>query len=263
MKFDVISDIHLEDTFNGQTMESFVARILPENPSELLVFAGDFGYFNDDNISFLTELKKYYPYILYVLGNNDIKISNKNPEGFHDAKERVLNFKKRADALGGVFHLDGRTFTFKGYTFGGCDLFYDFDEIKLHLKLNDGAILDEWKKRKLDFKHRGWIDDPKLFAEEEKQKLRHILPQSDIIVTHGPPNYFVANHDQTMGFYRFEGGEFQQKIHYKVWIFGHQHQRRWETKYGCLFVNPSYMDEENPVILTINLTSKEGKSTWT
>jgi predicted phosphodiesterase len=249
--FDVISDVHLEDYLNEKTMFEFVQEILPEKPNKLLVFAGDFGYENRQTIAFIKELRKTYETILFVYGNNDLKLPRSNPENFKNVPERIESLNKQIENINGVHYLNGKTFNWGGLVFGGSDIFYDFDEIKQNLGLTYDEIYAFWKEKNLDDKHREWIIDPKSYAEEDKNKLRNIIEKTDIIITHGPPNYFVDEEDKKLGFFRFDGEEFKEKIKDKIWIYGHRHKRHDEIKYGCRFINAAYAECKSPRIIQI------------
>lgn len=254
MHFDLISDVHLDETLIGQTIPAFVERILPEEPSSILVFAGDFGYYNDQNISFLTELKKYYPYILYIYGNNDLKLPLfHNKEKFLNVKERVFAFEDSIKHVDGIYRLTEKPLTVNSIRFIGSDIFYDFDDLKHYFGASDQEILQEWECQNLHKKHVGWIDEPKTFAATEKRKLLEYIDDSDVIVTHGSPNYFVTNLEETMGFYRFDGEVFKDKIQGKVWCFGHRHRRFIGRIHGCMFYNASYFHHEKEKIIRISI----------
>ena len=259
MKFDLISDVHLDIALSDRTVEALVQQILPSTPQPLLVFAGDFGDYNEQNIAFLKELKKTYSTIFFIYGNNDLKLKTSNPEGFEDVYERVKAFEYEVSSLEGVYRLDENCRTFQGIVFGGSDIFYDFDEIMHHLHLEKKEIYEEWYKHHLHIKHRGWIHDPDAFAQLQKEKLRQFIPKADVIITHGAPNFFVGEKDEMIGFFRFEADEFIPYIENKVWCFGHQHRRMYAQKHGCTFINASYMGTRYPKIQTVSVSKTAKK----
>ena len=256
MKFDLISDVHLDELLQGdllhQSIPRFVQSILPATPSKLLVFAGDFGFYNFQNIEFLHELKKTYDVILYVYGNNDTKLNlHVNIEDFTDAKERIKAFEEEVKHISGVYHLDGTTFEWEGCTFGGSNIFFDFNDLKKQFGFTDAHIQQCWKDQRLHIKHQGYIDDPYVYSTEEKDKLRRIFRTSDVIITHGSPDYFIGD-DKVKGFFRFDGDEFISQLPHKLWCFGHQHQRMLNHTYnGCRFYNASYLGTNSPQIVTV------------
>lgn len=238
---DVFGDPHVDEIEEWKA-KAFVEKIIPKNPSSIMCFKGDFSYNNEQTLEFLNELTKHYEYVLFVLGNNDVKIYDKHPEGYRDAFERVMRLKKDLRSIPRAIHLDGKTFTHRGITYGGSDIFYDFQSVQNQFDMSEEEVLKEWHRRRLHVRHKGWIIDPVAHAEKQKEQLRSLIPLSDVIITHGPPNYFVTPDDQTMGFFRFDATEHIQNISGKTWLFGHQHQRRDEIRYGCRFVNAAYAE---------------------
>ncbi|WP_366289896.1 hypothetical protein [Paenibacillus sp. AN1007] len=67
IQFDLISDIHLDFWVeyssnlrkHNQKVDKFIDLILPNEPSEVLVIAGDLGHYNKQNLIFLEKLKWY------------------------------------------------------------------------------------------------------------------------------------------------------------------------------------------------------------
>lgn len=243
--FDIISDIHLDKWFKTkithleEDMKQWVEHLLPSNPSDCLVFVGDFGEYNAQNIAFVDEIRKYYEHVLFVLGNNDLTIplEEYNIECFSNAKERVQAFLREIEAFENVHYLNGTTFTYQHITFGGSDLFFDFDLFKKHYDLTNDEIERVWENKKMGIKHKGLMDNPSMYLEEEKNKLEDIVSSSDIIITHGPPDYFFDPTPQNIGFFAFVGDRYISSIKDKTWCFGHNHNRKDEIKYGCRFIN--------------------------
>lgn len=256
MKFDLLSDVHLDETLII-SMEEYVQKLLPENPSDILVFAGDFGYSNEQNISFIKELKKTYGYILFILGNNDIKIPLKENGEYHSTTKRVKDFQEKAKQINGVIYLNNKTITINGITFTGSDIFYDFETLKKRFEMTDEEILNEWKRKKLDQKHGDYIKDPNQYTKELKKVLFSNIENSNVIITHAPPHFVQDKNDHDIGFFAFDAEEIIDKIADKVWCFGHKHKRYKGTHYGCNFHNASYFNHENEKIITI-----ECQKTW-
>lgn len=256
--YDLISDVHLEEIsfpHNSWSLDTYVSSILPQTPSSTLVFAGDFGLYNDQTIEFLKLLKQAYSHILYVYGNNDIKVRIQDqPLIYRDAFARVKDFEEQVKEIENVIHLDGQVVEIDGIRYGGSNLFYDFDSMKTHFAMTKQECERLWKHLKLHLKHKGYIDDPHAFAEHEKEKLRNVVPHADVIVTHAPPDYFMDTVEDYAGFYRFDGEEFLPYLEGKVWCFGHQHQRMTNRlHHGCRFYNASYVGSHHPRIVTIHL----------
>jgi predicted phosphodiesterase len=256
MRFDVFSDVHLDEIEDNLNIKAFVKSVLPEDPSDLLIFAGDFGYDNEQNIEFLKELKKTYQTILFVLGNNDTKIPLNSPTPFKNARERVNDFLLEAAKLEGVIYLD-HPVEVNGIRFGGSDIFFDFDDLKNRFGMNDSEVFNLWVKKKLHVKHLNFIVHPQLYTSVEKKRIDNMLRYVDVVITHGPPNYFVDPADDGKGFFRFDATDMADKLEGKVWIFGHNHQRFETEEFGCYFLNPSFFEDNEPgfdnKIITVEL----------
>ena len=79
MKFDYISDIHLDfhcteyrTTHKNfyKDIEAFAKRLLPPNPSPTLLIAGDTGHRFEQDSYLLLKLRETYKDILIVPGNH-------------------------------------------------------------------------------------------------------------------------------------------------------------------------------------------------
>ncbi len=86
MKIDILSDLHLDFYFKPhlttqENVVSFFEPILTQNNTrkigDVLVIAGDIGHYNSQNIEVLKIIqKKFYKYIICVLGNHDYYLVN-------------------------------------------------------------------------------------------------------------------------------------------------------------------------------------------
>jgi len=245
LTFDIISDIHLDKWFKTRIthleddMKQWVAQLLPSTPSQCLVFVGDFGEYNAQNIAFLAEIRKHYTHVLFVLGNNDLTlpVEEYNIEGFSDAKERLQSFLIKIDSFENVHYLNGTTFTYQGVTFGGSDIFFDFELFNKHYNFTPNQLNELWYQKKMDIKHKGLMDDPFAYSKKQKRDLKTLVVSSDVIITHGPPDYFFEPTPQNIGFYAYVGDDFKPFIQDKIWCFGHNHKPKDEVKYGCRFIN--------------------------
>lgn len=244
MKVDILSDVHL-DEIPDVSIKKMVQHILPSKPSHLLIFAGDFGYDHQLTIKFVKRLRETYEKILFVLGNNDTKLRLKKDSPFASAGERVEAFLKEVEGIEGVRYLRD-PIEIDGVVFGGSDLFFDFEVLEDRFGMSDEEIWALWKKKKLDQKHRGFIDDPKAYAKAEKQRIERMIGAIDVLVTHGPPHFLRDPNDDARGFFVFEGSQLQEQIQDKVWIFGHLHKRFEGQAFGCQFYNATYFTEDGP-----------------
>ena len=79
-KIDITSDLHLDfwiDPQNSQKkqekmMRRLISCLLPDEPSNVLVIAGDTGHYNWQNVMFIKLLKETYNHICIVFGNHDL-----------------------------------------------------------------------------------------------------------------------------------------------------------------------------------------------
>ena len=101
---DVISDTHV-DSWVGINHPEFtqelllhklIGKILPENPSDIIIIAGDIGHYNSQNMLFFSILKQYYKKILWVHGNHELYlISNKMKKQYeYNSFNRLNEFIK-------------------------------------------------------------------------------------------------------------------------------------------------------------------------
>lgn len=241
MKIDLLSDIHLDDIDGLQNMNDFVNRLLPKEPNKLLVIAGDFGYDNDQTMDFLTHLKVHYETILFVYGNNDLKIKL-NYYPFDHVKDRIIAFEERIEKIKGVYRLTPTPIDIRGKVFIGSELFADKrSSIKRGHRLTD--IDAKWKEKGFNKRHVGWIQDIEEHAKREKEKLINHITHADVIVTHGQPDFLRRDNDHALGFFSFIADEFKGKISGKTWVYGHKHCRSFERMFDCSFHNASYQGE--------------------
>lgn len=252
--FDLISDVHL-DEISKLDIPKFVRKLLPKELSSTLVFAGDFGYYNEQNYIFLKELKNYYPNILFVFGNNDLKLPLKsNYENFFSVKDRVEDFLLRLQTLLGVEYISDRVVEVEGTKFVGSDIFFDFESLTKRFNVTDDFVFSLWKSKNLDKKHVGWIENPKEYSLARKNNLFSNIKESDVVVTHAPPNFFINENDETLGFFYFDGSSFAPFIENKTWVFGHRHQRSFHNAFGCNFYNASFSGSDSANIISVILT---------
>lgn len=135
--FDLISDLHLDfyvreyhdwDKENTPTVsliiQAFVDSIIPDQPSPVLVIAGDLGHMNSQSLLLLKCLTDKYEHVLFVAGNHDLYLFPHENEHvlFNSSTERWHELKSMANEIPEVTALDGNTVTINGVTFGGTSL---------------------------------------------------------------------------------------------------------------------------------------------
>jgi predicted phosphodiesterase len=252
--FDLISDIHLDfwvtpgwNAFKQKkSLQEFIQKILPPQPSDVLVIAGDIGHYNKQNYKLLTALKEHYVYILLVAGNHDYYMpspSIRYKYGFN-SMNRLDDMKKMIKYLPNVLFLDGDVVTIDGTQYGGCGMWYDFQYGIQILNSNYPDLYDYWKSISNDAAFtRGKPRDTREMFYEEKRKLARILPYSDVVITHFSPDWSrspqVGKLSKATSFYYFDGAPFFPLISKKIWCFGHMHRRMDYVNHDCRFINAS------------------------
>ncbi|MGG1659511.1 metallophosphoesterase family protein [Brevibacillus sp. NRS-1366] len=252
--FDLISDIHLDFWVKVENpkhkmlpqIEDFINSILPDNPQNVLVIAGDLGHYNWQNQLLIKELKQVYEHILLVAGNHDFYLVSTNQEKQYQGKstKRVLEMKELCKEVMNVHYLDGNIIEIDGVKFGGVGIWYDFSYGMKELGYTKEALYSKWWEVMNDSRLiKGLLDKSFTFADEEKKKLDSIVDESDVIITHvgGDWSRVIGNYkfDSVTSFYYFDGSNHFSKLEDKVWCFGHTHQRYDYDAYGCRFVNAS------------------------
>jgi DNA repair exonuclease SbcCD nuclease subunit len=260
--FDLISDLHLDfwvkHSWNlikvKKDLRDYIELILPTSISDTLVIAGDLGHHNKQNSLFLKALKAYYKNILLVPGNHDYYLASKSIryQYNYDSMNRLKEMKNLTQNLPGVNYLDGEVVTINGIRYGGCGMWYDFQYGIQILNSTYAKIFDYWQTVSNDAALiRGLPRLTRDMFYEEKRKLAHILPESDVIITHFSPDWSQAPADRKLdlstSFYYFDGLSYQQRISKKIWCFGHIHSRMDYVNHGCRFINAAvgYPNENN------------------
>ena len=247
-QFDLISDIHVDFWVNqdNKRMSDFVRSLLPTTPSRVLVIAGDIGHYNSQNELLLNELKHYYEFIILTFGNHDLYLISKQMSGKykHDSLLRKADMKKRSDKIKGVTYLDGNTVTINGITYGGTGMWYDYSYARLTFNTPLEILYKLWLTSSNDANFvKGQAHDIARFAEIERVKLRNIIDQTDVIITHVGPDWSQLideyQGDLFTSFYYFDGQEFFSHIKEKTWCYGHTHVRYDYSQHNCRFINAS------------------------
>jgi predicted phosphodiesterase len=232
-------------------MYAFVKRILPHQPSNTIVFAGDFGYDADLAISFLKQLSLFYTHVLYIYGNNDLKVY----EGLEEPSKMKIEryFKANSDRYPGIIKLKKTPVYIEGLVFIGSDLFFDITYLYKKHRILRVQVENEWRRKGLDVKHRHTITDPYRFSEDEIARLYGEIKEADVIVTHGMPDY-ENEKGGPIYFSKLRLPQTTSELKNKTWIYGHMHERKTQVKYGCRFINASFMGEgSDQKIVTVEI----------
>ncbi|MBA9087282.1 hypothetical protein FHR92_003766 [Fontibacillus solani] len=234
--FDLISDLHADFWLDHKcskqlSVDRFVDELLPDNPSDVLVIAGDLGHHNTESELLLKSFRRYYRNVLYVVGNHDYYLVNSKErwKNNYRSRNRIINLKETTASLEGVTFLDGTTITIDGTTYGGCGMWHDmsygvslgFSQSELYYlwgrSMNDSSlIIPTFTENRL-----------RTLFESELAKLEHIFDQCQVIVTHvGPDVSNVINkykNDPVTTFFYFDGSTLLERANGKTWCFSHTH----------------------------------------
>ncbi|KIL41417.1 hypothetical protein SD70_07155 [Gordoniibacillus kamchatkensis] len=251
--FDLISDLHLDfwirPTWNpfssAHKLQRMLAAIVPAAPSDVLVIAGDLGHDNKQNARFVRRLAEVYSHIVVVLGNHDYYVQTAAQRSAYRLRSelRVAEMKKLLERIPNVSLLDGDCVKVDGVTYGGCSMWYDFQYGIQVLNRHYRQLYEHWMRRSNDARFvlgsaPGWLEE---LVREQKRKLRSVVGQADVIVTHVAPDWSVVPEGRELepetSCYFFDGKPYYADAAGKVWCYGHVHRRSDYARHGCRFVN--------------------------
>jgi hypothetical protein len=254
MIIDILSDLHINAHLkylnpSDKLVERLWKHLKPKG--EILIVAGDMGEITQQNVNFLSALKRlFYKEIICVLGNHDLyglynRIIYLYDENLEIAEQRGWdNYTiKREEAKklymdAGIHLLDGTTVTINGITFGGAMGWYDgLYPIRHGISLGKHPM---FRYREYDDLQELWttcmpdhdIKPMRRFNEllkEELPKIEAVIDRCDIMITHINPSIDKAHQNPdwkdhpTCGFYSFDGTDLIKKFRGSHWIFGHSH----------------------------------------
>lgn len=232
MTFDLISDIHIDfwiDPSNPTQdihIEILVKKLLPTSPSNVLIIAGDLGHYNYQNTLFLKRLREIYKHVLLINGNHDLyMISHKQVNTYKKSINRLNEMIASANNIG-CNYLTGQLIDIDGYVFGGTGMWHDEYYAKKYFNMNSTQIEFLRYKRMNDCR-RIYAFDRYAFFENEYEKMKMIISDCDVIVSHAAPHIDCLPSDMDddiKTFYMFDGSELvsQMKPH-AVYCYGHIH----------------------------------------
>lgn len=274
--FDCISDIHIDSWVSIRLSEftqellfhKLIKNILPENPSDGIVIAGDIGHYNKQNILFYRILKQYYKKILWVHGNHDMYLLSGEIKkkylnnSFNRLNEMVLLSNDEEN----VEYLNGNTIEIDEVVFGGCSMWYNNDYAKKKwskkewtMNLGEKFITKIWGENDDNCKelYKLYMADASLiytkdevfdylkYFDEQKELMQSVYQKCDVIISHIGPDWSSVldkwNMPPTTFFY-FDGKEFLNTLTKKhpIWVYGHTHDTHYyKHPSGCFMVcNP-------------------------
>lgn len=260
-KFDVTSDLHLDfwvDAYSAEKKQSrvlkkVISKILPESPSDNLIIAGDIGHYNNQSALFLKIcLDNFYKTVTFVHGNHELYLVTKSlvKKFEHNSFNRLKDFEDQCSKIKNAFYLDGTLAVIDGIIIGGSCGWYDSFYAKKQFHLPDASISHIWKKEMHEAENiypseeftdsSGYVFDWRKFAEHQYEKVKSIVVESDLIVSHIPPtynNHFIWKEEPCNTFYQFNGHRLLYDCDGKTWIYGHTHQHHdYIHPSGCHFI---------------------------
>lgn len=249
MKVDITSDLHIDfwvdpvhmknQSKHRELISVLVSNLLPEEPSDTLIIAGDIGHYNNQNVILFEVLKETYKDIIWVHGNHDLYMVSNNIEKKYnyDSFMRLDEMVKLSSEIEGVHYLNGDTIQLGGYIIGGCGAWYDNGYGSSEWGMSDTDFIKRWREYLNDsnlinvpFTRTGEIHSLE-YAEKMKAAIDSIVDVCDLMVTHVAPDWtHVPPHYQQpeTTFYCFDGREFLKRMKPDAkWVFGHTHERHF------------------------------------
>jgi len=280
---DVTSDVHI-DSWIGITIPEFrqeklihklIKVSLPDEPSDVIIVAGDIGHYNKQNILFLKSLRKYYKKVLWVHGNHDMWIvSEKMAKKYnYDSFNKLNELIELSEKENGIHYLNGDTIEIDGHTIGGTAMWFNNDyakkwwsKIKWTLWHDKAIIRKVWGESDetcLEL-YRYYMKDARLvvkdnkpldyleYFDEQKKLLEQIHKKCDVIITHVGPDWSVIRpiwYQPPTTFFWFDGKRFLNELKKDaMWVYGHTHDKHfYKHSSGCeMICNPFGYENSNP-----------------
>ncbi len=242
MKIDILSDLHLDFYFRPgvEITQDNVKSLFDDifihdknNPSEILVIAGDIGHYNDQNIEVLKIIQQeYYKYIICILGNHDYYLINSSDKKQYDfnSYNRAKEMRSLINNEQNMYCLDGNIVEINGVKFGGCDGSYNYAYMKKYFPQKDKDFTNRlWKNSINDYYMTEGIGNFEDIFNIEKPKIEAVYKKCDIMITHVNPSYLEENIDSKYQncdintFFTFDGHDYLKDGSMKYWVFGHTH----------------------------------------
>lgn len=265
MKIDYCSDTHFDFWFNPSSSMSenklnrYIERLFGNKQSDTLIIAGDIGHYPNQNVHILQALQKHgYKNILVVLGNHDYySIGSSQKFKFNHYKKKV-DYTKELYREEGITVLDGTKVEIDGIVIGGADSWYDGALFYRQAGWCYGpsSVESYWKQTMNDSVHIMGLNDFYDIVIEEKEKIKSLHNQVDVMVTHVRPvieNRFFQEEfksEKSNCFYSFDYiDEIMRDEKLKYWIAGHSHEVSEYDLFGqckLMFNAFGYSLKDNP-----------------
>jgi Calcineurin-like phosphoesterase len=242
IKFQIMSDLHLETPLARPSYDDFAATITPQSP--YLALLGDIGYTCDTRLfEFLEEQLRHFQIVFFLLGNHE-------PYGtsFPAAKALVKTFAARMDVMHGSSNIGRFVFLDRtgfeideGMTVLGCTLFSRVSEEQVNtvrMFVTDFSSIEDWDVCDHNKAHDSDVEwlNAQVKSITENEPARKI-----VIFTHHSPTLAEAATDPKhkedsaqviSGFATDLSNEICWSVaQVKLWAFGHTH-------FNCDFEDP-------------------------
>lgn len=227
MKFNILSDLHLDFYFTGWVEDAQIRGVFdgwldPSESIEVLCVAGDISHENH-HAELLYRIADLYNYkrVFCVLGNHDLYTNKK----YTDSRKRQADWYGRSNEV--VKFLDGNIEEYGGVKFGGAMSWYDgtYNAPQAYAYKDPIKI---WKHTMNDAYYISGYEDFYEILQQEMPKVKSILG-ADVILTHVCPlshskafqTYYKS--ELSSMFYAFDGESLLHETNAEHWVFGHSH----------------------------------------
>ena len=244
MKFQIISDIHLE-YYNELPDLNYFFKVSAPN----LILAGDICYYNHHNFMiFFKIVSKLYDNVFFIPGNHDYYAYNKIPDIHFDEIDFVM--KSNLSCFKNVYFIQENFIEFDNTIIFGttlwCKTTKTNDDTNVKLLTNEYYIKTKHKYspsykhiKTLNTRQYNWL----------RNSIKNLYTHKNIIVvTHYLPSKKCINqkykNDPYNDMYFTDCEDIMKYVN--VWIAGHTHDPFISNINNCqVFVNPGGDPEEN------------------
>ena len=227
LNIDYVSDLHLGFYITNlnstkEINKLVVDKILPKIKSETLVIAGDINENINTLCEFVYACSKYYNKVIFILGNHEYYIYNKNmaKEYNYNSMNKVYKLNKELEGNSSIIFLDKTNstkgiYTHNNFLLAGDTLWYKpntiIDYLYNYPMQNDSRlILSELSKK-----------DKILKLHSDSIAWYNNLPNNiDLMISHVPPFRNKNNNRGNNGCYYVNIDKYKAP----VWIYGHDHK---------------------------------------
>lgn len=240
MKVTVTSDLHVDFWVKANSpeykqerlMHDLIGKLLPDDPSDIILIAGDIGHYNYQNALFLKILTEYFSEVYWTYGNHDLYLtSSKMLKEYGNSTNRLIEMIQLSNDIDNVKYLDGECVETHGIKIGGVATWYDNTYAKNVWDMDDDTIFRHWYTGMndsryiiIDGKELDYVD----YAKIANAKVNNVL-DCDLIFSHIAPDYsnLLDKYKEPFStFYQFDGSEYLSKLNDDAtWLFGHTHDK--------------------------------------